>query len=125
LWRKVFYHDTSSSIVTNEFIQKKLEIARQPGTQYGMVCCLRSLLNYRGFLRGPLEQIESKLVDMKMPVLVVWGKDDLFLPYKQHKVLKDKIPSVQVELFEKCGHAPHMEKVDLFHDKVAAFLKSI
>lgn len=125
LWQKVFHHEKASSIVTHEFLQKKLEIASLPGTQHSMILCLRSLLNYRGFLPGPVAEIESKLPHMKMPVLVVWGKDDLYLPYEQHRVLKNNISSVSVELFEECGHAPHMEKVDLFHERVSAFLNSL
>ena len=125
LWRKVFYHEKSSSIVTKEFLQKKLEIAALPGTQFSFILCLRSLLNYRGFLPGPLADLETNLHRLKMPVLVVWGKDDLFLPVSQHSVLKNNLPTVHVEFFEKCGHAPHIEKVDIFHEKVGAFLKSL
>ena len=43
---------------------------------------------------------------MKQPMLVVWGRNDKFLPAQQADILKANLPDARVILFDACGHAP-------------------
>jgi len=123
VWSKVFFD--SAPFVTDEIIEKKWELARQSGANQAFLKCLRSLLGIHGFLAGPVEDIQAKMPKMATPALVIWGLEDKFVSCSHHKVLAAKLPTVQVELFDNCGHAPHIECADLFHAKVSKFLKHL
>jgi len=121
VWSKAFFDP--GPLVTEEFVDKKLEIQRQPGANQAFLKCLRSLFDFRGCLPGPVQDIQKKMLTISTPTLVIWGENDLFISCHHSKVLLEKLPDVHVELFDHCGHAPHLEKVALFHEKALRFLR--
>ena len=123
VWEKVFFDP--APFVTDEFVEKKLELACQLGAHQAFLKCLRSILGIRSFLSGPVHDIQEKMLIMDLPVLVIWGRDDQYISVTHHERLVEKIRGVRVELFDRCGHAPHAERADLFHETVAAFLKDV
>ncbi|WP_417538758.1 alpha/beta fold hydrolase [Marinobacter sp.] len=52
--------------------------------------------------RNAIERIES-------PVLIVWGKEDRILDYRNGAVFQKAIPGSQLEILEGIGHAPMIE----------------
>jgi pimeloyl-ACP methyl ester carboxylesterase len=54
---------------------------------------------------------------------VIWGREDRTIPVAQVEVARKGIPNVEVHIFEKCGHAPMIEKAAAFNDLVLGFLK--
>lgn len=123
VWGKVFFDPTP--FVTDEFVEKRLEMANRPGAHQALLKCLRSFVGFGGFLPGPVKDIQAKMIIMDIPVFVIWGKEDRFISSEHHNVLAEKLPDAKVELFDRCGHAPHIECADLFHEKVLSFLKEV
>jgi len=123
IWEKVFFDP--APFVTDEFVEKKLELACQPGAHQAFLKCLRSILGIRSFLSGPVHDIQEKMLIMDLPVLVIWGRDDQYFSVKHHERLVEKLRGVRVKLFDRCGHSPHIECADLFNETVAAFLKDV
>lgn len=74
-------------------------------------------LNYTYWLKILGETIASvieddltyKLHEIKVPVMVVWGKQDFLVPSICAAIQKYKIPNCKVEMFDYCGHFPQME----------------
>ncbi|WP_417516335.1 alpha/beta fold hydrolase [Marinobacter sp.] len=52
--------------------------------------------------RNTITRIES-------PVLVVWGKEDRVIDYRNGEVFVDAIPDARLEIMEGIGHAPMIE----------------
>jgi pimeloyl-ACP methyl ester carboxylesterase len=50
------------------------------------------------------EEVEDRLGDLDMPVLVVWGKDDQWLPAAYADRLVTLIPQARLGLVEDAGH---------------------
>lgn len=50
------------------------------------------------------EEVEDRLGDLDMPVLVVWGKDDQWLPAVYADRLLARIPQARLGLVEDAGH---------------------
>jgi pimeloyl-ACP methyl ester carboxylesterase len=53
--------------------------------------------------------------------LVVWGNDDNVIPVA-HAQQARLTPGSKIEIFEDCGHCPHIERADGFNQLVVSFL---
>lgn len=51
----------------------------------------------------------SMVSRIKAPVLVVWGKEDRVINYRNGEVFVDIIPGAQLEVLDGVGHAPMIE----------------
>jgi pimeloyl-ACP methyl ester carboxylesterase len=68
------------------------------------------------------ERLDSRLGEIHVPTLVVWGKQDNLLPIASGERYAAGIPGARMTSFEKCGHVPPIEKTDEFVSAVTAFL---
>jgi 2-hydroxy-6-oxonona-2,4-dienedioate hydrolase len=62
---------------------------------------------------------------MKQPTLVVWGRNDKFLPAQQADILSANLPNARVVLFDACGHVPQVERPVDFNKTVLDFLATV
>jgi pimeloyl-ACP methyl ester carboxylesterase len=60
------------------------------------------------------------LVDI--PVLVVWGTNDMVIPVAHAARAKEAIPGCRVEIFEGAGHYPHLDDPERFADLIRDFI---
>ncbi|HEY5898602.1 MAG TPA: alpha/beta hydrolase [Burkholderiales bacterium] len=56
-----------------------------------------------------------------VPVSIVWGAQDQILPVGIAHEIKRLLPKAQLNIFERCGHLPQVEKCDEFCDVVVRF----
>ena len=68
-----------------------------------------------GFPPLPLE-------DLRLPVLLLWGKEDRVLPVSIAPHVRDRFPRAQLMVLEDCGHVPTWESPGLVATEVEAFL---
>ncbi len=75
---------------------------------------------------GTLRQtdLRSDISTLRMPVMGIYGKNDIIVHPSQHKVLKQHVPQSQIAYFEKSGHFPMMDEPDRFHGTVIDFLNN-
>ena len=66
--------------------------------------------------------LEGWLHRIRIPTLVVWGRDDKLFPSDYAKAWAARIPDVRVEIFPECNHRPQIEKPDATAQKVLAFV---
>ena len=64
---------------------------------------------YKAFKTNPIA-IEKALKKSKIPTLIIWGKEDRVLHYSGAKILGENLINSTVELYEKTGHLPMIEK---------------
>ena len=79
----------------------------------------------RSFLGNPTrekERLDDRLASIKVPTLVVWGKQDKLLPIASGERYAGGIAGAKLVSFEKCGHVPPIEKTEEFIAAVVAFL---
>jgi pimeloyl-ACP methyl ester carboxylesterase len=80
----------------------------------GFVAGLQAIIDYS--YRDRLPQID-------IPVLVVWGRNDLLVPVADAFTYADLIgDNARVEVFEDTGHAPMLERPSRFNALLRAFL---
>lgn len=64
------------------------------------------------------------LPDMKMPVCLIWGKNDTITPPHVAEEFHDKLPNSSLFWIDKCGHAAMMEHPKTFNKLVDDWLNS-
>ena len=80
----------------------------------GFVPALKALLEY---------SYRDRLAAMEMPVLIVWGRNDLLVPVGDAERYRRLIgDNARVEIFEDTGHAPMIERPSQFNSSLRAFL---
>ena len=54
--------------------------------------------------------IDARLKDLKVPVSIIWGRDDGILPVAYAKALHEKIPGSTLTIIDGAGHIPHRQQ---------------
>jgi triacylglycerol lipase len=68
------------------------------------------------------ERMDARLAQIKVPTLVVWGKQDTLLPISSGERYAAGIAGTRVVSFDQCGHVPPIEKTTEFMAALTAFL---
>jgi pimeloyl-ACP methyl ester carboxylesterase len=69
-----------------------------------------------GALRQPLRELDR-------PALVVWGAEDVYIPWQQADRQRESFPSAKIELLEGLGHWPYLEDPARVAEHVIPFLR--
>ena len=80
----------------------------------GFVPALKALLEY---------SYRERLAAIEIPVLIVWGRNDLLVPVNDAARYQNLIgDNARVEIFEDTGHAPMLERPSRFNELLRGFL---
>ena len=71
-----------------------------------------------GFEHLPCEKL-------RVPTLLVWGKEDRILPSSWAVELADRIPGARAVVLDDCGHVPHLELPEPFTNVVETFYSGL
>lgn len=95
---------------------------------------LENMLSTREHLKNFVKSIDanpkqfpdfgSRLGEISAETLVIWGRDDRFVPMDIGLKLIRGIPNAQLHIFNKCGHWAQYEHADRFNRMVLDFLKN-
>ena len=94
----------------------------------------RVQLEYKGFRRAILSTIRNgilgssihvyeRLGKLDKKVLLLWGREDMTVPFEHSFDLRAAIPQVEFHAVENCGHIPHYEKPDEVNPLLLHFLR--
>jgi pimeloyl-ACP methyl ester carboxylesterase len=67
-------------------------------------------------------QLAKWLRRIDVPTLVIWGDDDRIIPPRYAEEFRRLIPGCVVDIVDRCGHLPHVERPDAFAAIVDRFL---
>jgi pimeloyl-ACP methyl ester carboxylesterase len=56
------------------------------------------------------DEIEPRYGDLDLPVLVVWGRDDTWIPVDRAHRLADVVPGARLEIVEAAGHLIQLDQ---------------
>ncbi|TXG87109.1 MAG: alpha/beta fold hydrolase, partial [Zoogloea sp.] len=63
-----------------------------------------------------------RLGEVTAPALVIWGRDDRFVPMDVGLRLIWGMPNAELHIFNRCGHWAQWEHADKFNRMVLDFL---
>jgi 2-hydroxy-6-oxonona-2,4-dienedioate hydrolase len=68
--------------------------------------------------------IDGKLGTIKVPTLVVWGREDGLIPLAAGQMMGNEIEGAQTVILDHCGHVPQIECAVPFNTTLLKFLVS-
>jgi len=68
--------------------------------------------------------LDGKLGVIKVPTLVIWGREDRLTPLASGERFARDIPGAQMRVLDGCGHVAPLECADRFNAELLGFLKS-
>lgn len=69
--------------------------------------------------------LRHKLQDIKIPTLLIAGKEDIQAPSKTMKSMSKKIKYSQFVEIKNCGHLIHLEKPEIFNKSIKDFILNL
>lgn len=64
----------------------------------------------------------ARLAEVTAPALIIWGRDDRFVPYDIGLRLLWTMPNAELHVFNRCGHWAQWEHAEKFNRMVLEFL---
>ena len=110
----VFVYDPSS--LTEDLYQLRLD---------NMLSRREHLVNFvKSQEQNPKQypDVSARLGEVTQPVLVIWGRDDRFVPLDAGLRLVAGLPNADFHVFGRCGHWAQWEHADRFNRMVVDFL---
>ncbi len=114
LVKLVFYNQTIFG--SEAFVDESLRLRVAAGDGYTINSLIDSIKRDEDFLN-------DRLGGIKQPTLIIWGKQDGLLPLADGEKFDREIPNSELVVFDKCGHAPQVEKAADFNKAVLEFLQ--
>ncbi len=68
------------------------------------------------------ESVLQNLEALRMPVLLVWGKEDKITPPDVAREFEQRISGARLHFVDLCGHAPMIERPEVFNPLLLEFL---
>lgn len=110
--RQVFHDDR---LVTDERVAEYMAGTFQPGSFAAMRSLGRSL-------DGRTAIVEERLPRIEAPTLVLWGREDRWIPLAHADRFVAAIPNAEKMVLDACGHMPQEEKPAVVGDLLRRFL---
>ena len=101
----------NSDIITRDMLNEVLKFLRIDNVQTTLAKIQNEIIINGEQKNNLINEINS----IKIPVCVVWGKEDQIIPSNHHKVLNDNI---KIIIEKDCGHMAHIEKPSVVNDAI-------
>jgi pimeloyl-ACP methyl ester carboxylesterase len=108
-----FYDPT---IASNELIDEVYSIVNDRNRAIRVIATSKSAVRHN---------LGDKLHNIKVPTLLIWGRQDQVTPAFVGEKFHEMIPHSRLHLIEFCGHAPMMEKKEEFNRHLSTFLQEV
>jgi len=113
--RDVFY--VKNIPLLDEFVDYFYELSKQSHN----LLFISRLAHYSGMRKELF--LGNELKKIKLPTLVIWGREDPLMPYSTVEKNMTLIPNAKINVLEGVGHMPPVESPDYFNKLVTEFLK--
>jgi pimeloyl-ACP methyl ester carboxylesterase len=112
-------------VPTTDFVREKMEeVFYDPAlVTPAWVESVRRILTTRAFALRVLHvarsakrsNLEARLAEIRVPTLLLWGKDDRITPPEVAERFRALLPSAELVFIANCGHAPMLEQPAVFN----------
>ncbi|WP_293352766.1 MULTISPECIES: alpha/beta fold hydrolase [unclassified Microcoleus] len=108
--------------VPESLIELNYQRFNLPGQKEALISLLVANLDFWGVRREVFSPLVQHLDRIKIPTLIIWGKQDSIIPVAHAYVASQKIVNSQLYVFERCGHWAQVEYPEKFNRLVLEFL---
>jgi pimeloyl-ACP methyl ester carboxylesterase len=115
--RRVFHDPT---IIDQDLADLGYRYLKTPEVKNTFLNILSANAGITGLKPGML--LTSRLKEIRAPTLIIHGANDDVIPLDHLIETCSLIPRVKIEIFDECGHCPHLENIVRFNWLVSRFL---
>ena len=115
--KRIFFRPPA---ILDEILPEMLRVRCLPHAPQVMLRSVRAGVNLLGLRRE--HHIVDRLRDLPVPLLAVWGEEDLVIPPVSAEEVRSVLPNSTIHVLPECGHWPHMEKPEEFNRILTDFL---
>jgi pimeloyl-ACP methyl ester carboxylesterase len=105
------------ALITSDMANRAWELNNRQGTLDATVARFRE--------PGSDPALVERLKEIRVPALVLWGREDVVFPLSQADVFTKAIPSAQLVVYDHCGHWPMEEFAERSAGEVQAFVAKL
>ena len=113
---KVEYTFYDKATATKELVDEVYEMVNDRNKVIRILAMAKSAIRHN---------MSKDLSKIKIPVALIWGRDDKITPPEVAEEFHLLLPDSQLDWVEKCGHAPMMERPVEFNNILTKFLEKI
>jgi pimeloyl-ACP methyl ester carboxylesterase len=110
------FHD--ERLLTEERVAEYVRAARRPGSAASIQSLATSMRGRYGLVQEALARVEA-------PTLVVWGREDRWIPISDSERFAAAIAAARTRVIENCGHMPQEERPAELAAAVRSFLEDV
>ncbi len=103
-------------VATKELVDEVFDIVNDRNKAIRVIATAKSAVRHN---------LGDKLHQIKVPTLLVWGRQDQITPAFVGEKFDELIDDSRLIFIEECGHAPMMEHPEAFNQHLEAFLESV
>lgn len=103
-------------VASKELVDEVYDIVNDRNKAVRVIAIAKSALRHN---------IKDRLSQIRIPSLLVWGRDDTITPAFVGEQFKELLPDARLFILEHCGHAPMMEHPEEFNRLLIEFFLEI
>jgi pimeloyl-ACP methyl ester carboxylesterase len=108
--------------ISPEWVELRYQIFALPHRQAPIRKLVRTNFNLWGVRAEIYRPILEHLDRITCPSLVIWGAQDRIIPVKHAYIAAERLPHARLQIFDRCGHHPHLEYSKEFDRLVLNFI---
>jgi pimeloyl-ACP methyl ester carboxylesterase len=116
--RKLTYFDPQQVPEYQELFGRKLSTEERELQTQNQETAIR--LCWKPYMYNP--SLPGLLPRLRVPTLILWGQEDKIVPLECGELYQQAIPGSHLEVIDRCGHCPPLERPDEFSRLVLNFL---
>jgi pimeloyl-ACP methyl ester carboxylesterase len=113
LLEDVYFDD---SLITVEAVEHYAESLRRENAKYALLTTAKQVLP------ADIDRFSSQYMNIDIPALIIWGKDDEIIPLAVGERLHNDLPDSRMVVLQSTGHAPQEERPSLVLPYLVDFL---
>ncbi len=104
------------SIATKEIVDEVFDIVNDRSKGIRIIRVAKSAIRHN---------IKERLHEIEIPTLLIWGLQDAITPSFVGEKFNELIKGSHLELLDGCGHAPMLEKAEIFNEILEKHIEDI
>ncbi|TAF46170.1 MAG: alpha/beta hydrolase [Sphingobacteriales bacterium] len=113
---KVEYTFYNPEVATKELVDEVYQTVNDRNKVIRILAMAKSAIRHN---------MSKDLHHIKVPVMLIWGKNDKITPPEVAEEFEALLPNAQLAWIDKCGHAPMMEQPEEFNKILRKFLDKL
>jgi pimeloyl-ACP methyl ester carboxylesterase len=112
------YAFSNDELIPKESVTQSAKMIDMPNAKYAY----KQTVDY--IIPDDISKVEKRYKEIKIPTLIIWGRDDVSIPYRFGKRLHREIPNSKLIIFKGVGHMPQEEAPKRVVKAIERFLAS-